>query len=382
MTPDDTRQPDSPQSANTGRRRRRSVTHRLGFWVCVLFGVLAGSALMPRPDRVENNLRNVSEDGQLNRIRRFLHGGPTAPRASEIGKNHELVKAAFRDVVRQARQSTVEVKVDGRRVALGTVMDRDGHILTKASELDGTLTCQIGRGDEFSAEIVGVDRELDLALLRTSKKDLTPVVLANEVPPVGSWLAVPDSRGEIPLLVGVTSTILREIPRANGFLGVLLGQASRGSRIDHVLPESSAERFGLRSGDVIYSVNGRRVHNRFTLIETVQEFQPGTDVEFGLMRGDKKITRRIMLTRREEVAAAEDGSQQHDGGPLSNRRSGFSQVLQHDCPLRPNDCGGPLVNLDGQAVGINIARAGRVESYAVPASLVRTSFVRLKANRN
>jgi serine protease Do len=34
-------------------------------------------------------------------------------------------------------------------------------------------------------------------------------------------------------------------------------------------------------------------------------------------------------------------------------------------------CGGPLVNLDGKAIGLNIARAGRVTTYALPARLVK-----------
>ena len=59
------------------------------------------------------------------------------------------------------------------------------------------------------------------------------------------------------------------------------------------------------------------------------------------------------------------------GGPLSERRSGFPYVLEHDTVLRPKDCGGPLVDLDGNAVGINIARVSRVSSYALPASAIR-----------
>jgi serine protease Do len=34
-------------------------------------------------------------------------------------------------------------------------------------------------------------------------------------------------------------------------------------------------------------------------------------------------------------------------------------------------CGGAVVDLSGKAVGVNIARAGRVETYAVPADTVK-----------
>ena len=39
--------------------------------------------------------------------------------------------------------------------------------------------------------------------------------------------------------------------------------------------------------------------------------------------------------------------------------------MQHDSPLMPEQCGGPLVNLRGEVVGLNIARAGRTASYAL-----------------
>jgi serine protease Do len=45
--------------------------------------------------------------------------------------------------------------------------------------------------------------------------------------------------------------------------------------------------------------------------------------------------------------------------------------LPHDTPLRPKDCGGPLVDTDGRVAGINIARALRVATYALPARDVR-----------
>ena len=63
--------------------------------------------------------------------------------------------------------------------------------------------------------------------------------------------------------------------------------------------------------------------------------------------------------------------QERMGSELSNRRGGFPFILQHDTIIKPADCGGPLVDLDGKVVGINIARAGRSESYAIPSDEVQ-----------
>jgi serine protease Do len=56
---------------------------------------------------------------------------------------------------------------------------------------------------------------------------------------------------------------------------------------------------------------------------------------------------------------------------MSHRRAGFPQAIQHDTVLNPEMCGGPVVDLSGKAVGVNIARAGRVETYAVPADTAK-----------
>ena len=46
-------------------------------------------------------------------------------------------------------------------------------------------------------------------------------------------------------------------------------------------------------------------------------------------------------------------------------------MIQHDCTLRSSQCGGPLVDARGRVIGINIAKAGRVEMYALPIAIVQ-----------
>jgi len=66
------------------------------------------------------------------------------------------------------------------------------------------------------------------------------------------------------------------------------------------------------------------------------------------------------------------------GSELSRRAEGFQMAIQHDTVLQSWQCGGPLLNLDGKAVGMNIARAGRVASYALPADLIEEALSNLK----
>ena len=66
------------------------------------------------------------------------------------------------------------------------------------------------------------------------------------------------------------------------------------------------------------------------------------------------------------------------GTSISGRRDGFPAVIQHDSPLSANTCGGPLVTLDGKVIGINIARSGRVETFALPSDVVQSYLEDLK----
>ena len=65
-------------------------------------------------------------------------------------------------------------------------------------------------------------------------------------------------------------------------------------------------------------------------------------------------------------------------GARSQRRDGFPKVVQHDSVLQPTLCGGPVIDISGKVVGINIARADRIATYAVPSEAVQAVIEKLK----
>ena len=66
---------------------------------------------------------------------------------------------------------------------------------------------------------------------------------------------------------------------------------------------------------------------------------------------------------------------------ISQRHNDFPVILQHDSVLHPHHCGGPLVDLSGKVIGVNIARAGRSETYAIPADVLLPLFYDLMSGR-
>jgi hypothetical protein len=56
------------------------------------------------------------------------------------------------------------------------------------------------------------------------------------------------------------------------------------------------------------------------------------------------------------------------GGPISQVRNSFTLALQTDMRPKPNQIGGPVVDLEGHIIGITMARADRTRSYVMPAA--------------
>lgn len=295
-------------------------------------------------------------------------------------RSHAKVLAAFRDVVKDPAQSTVRIFADGRKAALGAVVDQQGFVVTKASELKGKLECQLQDGRRVSADIVGKDATVDLALLKINATKLHTIAWSDSTDAtVGSWLITTGLEID-PVAIGVVSVGARKIVAPSGAMGVQLDQKDDVARIEKVMPDSAAERAGIQAGDTVLKINGKDIKGRQNLIETVRNYMPGERIEVVVKRGEKEMTLTVTLGNLAQLFHGNERAefQNNLGGALSERRAGFSLAIQHDTVLRPADCGGPIVDLDGKCLGINIARAGRVESYALPASLVREVVEKLK----
>jgi serine protease Do len=261
---------------------------------------------------------------------------------------------------------------DGTQVALGTLVHADGFLITKASELFGRLECQLRDGRRFPAALVGRDEPNDVALLKIDGHDLQVASWSDEdAVAVGSWLATV-GLDDTPLAIGVVSAPMHAVPKPRPVLGVMLDDSERGARVGRVLPGSPAAEAGLRTGDVIFRLNDQQLESRDALIDAIGRRGVGDRVVLSVMRDDQSLSITAILQELSRVGNQQQAQLMDDlGGPLSSRRDGFPSVVQHDSVLRPRDCGGPVVDLDGKVVGVNIARASRVASYALPASAIR-----------
>lgn len=299
----------------------------------------------------------------------------------EPARNEDLILELFFDVVADASASTLKI-MDGRRqLALATVVSEDGLAVTKASELTADFVCRLHDGTEVAAEVVGIDRANDVALLRIMADNLVPVQWETEtVPVVGSWIASV-GQNPFPLTIGVVSVSARPIEPPRGIIGVLLtdGEPS-GAMLTKIVDDSPGDQAGLKVGDVITEIDGTEIDNFFELQQIVSAKRAGDIVRVKLLRDDEVLEKLIELGNRQEVDERNARSLQQNrlGGELSRIRAGFTKVIQHDAGIGHRECGGPVVGLTGKPFGINIARAGRVDSFVLPASVLLPIIEELK----
>jgi serine protease Do len=279
------------------------------------------------------------------------------------------VRAAFRDITEKVRQATVCIHCNGKHTALGGIISPQGWIVTKAAPLCGQPTVILADGQKLEGRTVAVDGKHDLALLKVDAQNLPSLDMSmSDTPAVGTFLATV-GRTRDPAAVGIVSVAAREIPPQPGRLGVELDVQL--PLVVAVIPESPAEEAGVKAGDRIFQVAGKNTPTRAKLMAAVGAFNPGDQVEFTVERAGKQL--QLKATLGSEFPGLLDRSEFQNslGGKLSVRRFGFPLAFQHDTPLRPSDCGGPVVDIDGRVVGFNIARSGRTESYALPVSEVQ-----------
>jgi S1-C subfamily serine protease len=217
----------------------------------------------------------------------------------ELEKQHSSVLREFLPVARSGRSSIASIEIQGRPVALGTIIDANGGVVTSASELNGAkdVTCILFDGIRRSGIVSGIDEESDLALFVIKGVKTSPVRWAKAETFPGATVLTTNPDGEV----------------------VCLGSFSCGP-------------LGMK-----------------------EVFKHGVPEWF----------RPQMI---------------HWGAVPSRRLAGFSKVIQHDSPIYPEQCGGPLLNLNGEAIGVNIARFGRVESFAIPADVAQTVIAKIKSD--
>ena len=292
--------------------------------------------------------------------------------------NGANTRKAFAKTKQAAFASTVRLIRNGKLITHGTIVSKEGLLLTKASACVGAREAVLADGQSYPVRIRRRDERTDLALLQMMAKDKSfePVQWSNEMlPKEGGWMvsANPKLKG---LKVGVNSGTPRAIKREGGVIGVILGRdgdATGGIAIAEVVPRAAGATAGLKKGDVVTKVNGKSVIRREQVIELVGSHDPGDVVSIEVIRDERSFSYQVTLGHRSVTFEMFNRNLQMSG-PVSKRKDNFPMIIQHDLPLPPEAMGGPVLDINGKAVGLNMARVDRVTTYALTAKVAQESL--------
>jgi serine protease Do len=286
--------------------------------------------------------------------------------------------AAITPALATAAKSTVRVWSGSQRIAYGTVIGDGTKILTKWSEVASsteTLRINVAENDYRDARISGVYPEADLAVLALDGKALPPISWSLVAPKLGSFLAAPQPDGR-PAAHGVVSVLERNLRDTDlAFLGVFgdPDYDGPGVKIARISKNSGAATAKLEPGSVILKIGTRSISGPLELKNALVGIAPGTTVPIVVESQGATETVQVLLGNRPNLPQVTGGrieAMERMGGAISQVKTSFTHAVQTDMRPKPNQIGGPVVNLKGQAVGITLARADRTRSFVMPAAAV------------
>jgi serine protease Do len=296
----------------------------------------------------------------------------------------ELAKA-----VGAAHRSVVELLRDGKPVALGLVVGADGWVVTKRTELSGPsgpceIACRLADGRQLAARIVGGSSGYDLALLKMDPAGLPAVVWGKEEGPrVGQIVASlgPNPRPIHFATIGATRVLnpaksgnlpVSGKPVPEGTAGIVFEEFWKSVEADEV-------RELFKPGDLITHLDDVPTPTADEFVKVRERRLAGSDgfigerVKVTARRGDQTVLVYVPLVPNDHTA----NTYWRLGPRWSQRRDGFPTVFSHDGGIPYDRCGGPVVDREGRVIGVNIARADSVQTFAIPADVVERLVISL-----
>ena len=287
---------------------------------------------------------------------------------------------AVDSIARQTKDCVALIYLKDRVLSTATCVGADGYFLTKASDAPMLEKAKIRWGDKKSAATREIYRSVvhDLVLGQAAGvTGVSAVTFGSKSNTVGygQWLTSPTKGGK-EVRIGVMSAQRRKIRGDGAAIGVRMDEKTTqggGVRIVGIAEDSPAAAAGLRPEDVLIELAGENLSEFMRVNEIIHNRQPGEQVDVKYRRAGKIISIQVRLASRTKILQNWEGEDFANGG-ISVRTDNFSQVIQHDLPLHPLDMGSPLLDLEGHAIGINIARVDRVTTFALPAEVFWKEF--------
>jgi len=266
-------------------------------------------------------------------------------------------------VLKPVLPSIALMKSGHRTAGMGIVISDDGKILTKRSSIRVGMSTEVDGTVHKTFTTIGILKEADLAVVKIEAKGLTVAEFAEITPAKGEWLITP-TRHDSSAMLGTMSESVHRQKQHRPFLGVQLaevnlGDGSQAIRVSNVVSGTAAHRHGLLRNDLIKAVGGELTDTQEKLLNELTKFSAGDLITLVLERDGKEISKSVQL----------------GASPATEKSPRFAMAFGHDTELRQDKlCGGPIVDLKGRIVGINVSGIYRRTETGQPIQQANGSF--------
>jgi serine protease Do len=242
-------------------------------------------------------------------------------------------------------------------------------LVSKSSLVGDRIFIDQGTGKTFNATVVSRDKENDLVLLYVAAKLKTGIRLKSladsssiKFNDLGKFLlsALPMQSNRIGVLGSTYFDLDKKF--SSGYFGASATFINKQIVLTRIAPGSPAATAGLMLSDQITGINGVLISQPPEYGKEIMKYEPSDTISIEGVRDGVSYKLPVKLTIMPTVG---NHPADHFVGGKSKRRDGFKAVFTHDSVLKPEECGGPVFDLDGKFYGINIARFSRTSCLVI-----------------
>ncbi|MDQ0638934.1 serine protease Do [Pedobacter sp. W3I1] len=241
-------------------------------------------------------------------------------------------------------------------------------LLSKNTMIGEEAQCYIN-GTAMPIKLIGKDQENDLVLFELEKHinggiDLNISNRDTVGIEMGKLLYSIDPAGKV--MRSVVGSSLFNLPKINSqpYLGAMVVYNSSPVQFSLIKEGSPAEKAGIKVGDELISINGKTIKKANEFAPEILKYWADDEVSFEWENPSGKMKKTFKLDGRGQ-SVFNHPAEKFEGGK-SERRDGFNAVFTHDAAIKPNACGSPVFDWEGNFYGINIARFSRTTTVVIP----------------
>lgn len=254
------------------------------------------------------------------------------------------------------------------------------YLLSKNSMVGEHPFINLSLGKQINARVVARDELRDLILLELPiilKHAIAINIPQSGVPTLknlGKFLfsAQPLSKG----VWSVAGTNVFDLPRRfrAGYAGAYPIMKDGKLVIGMVTENSAAKIAKLHVGDQVMRINGVSVDTQEAFMKEMKKTFPGDEVR--IVRNVSGIIDTVKIKMLKYPVFADLHPAERFFGGKSVYRDGYDGIFVHDAKIIPAECGGPVFDIQGNFLGMNIARFSRTSSITISTTELKSFITR------